>query len=394
MTPIDSEARTLIQAIHDSPGRTVMVIAGAGTHALASLLGVAGASRTLLEALVPYDWAAFDDFLGQTPEQYVALPTARLMAGRALSRGRWLHGDETVIGLACTATIATDRPKRGPHRAHIATWQPGGVASYSLHLQKGRRDRRAEEELVSRLILNALAGAYGLSHRLILPLVTGAKLPGRSANGDSCHEHHDDLARSARRLRQGAISHFSISADGQVAEDRGQTPLILSGAFNPLHEGHLQLAKAAQALLDLPITFELAAHNVDKDPLSPTAVLERMAQFAGRWPVVASHAATFLEKARRFPQTTFVVGYDTAARIIHPRYYDDSQEKMRQALSEIRQRGCRFLVAGRKSDDGQFHPAPSLEVPTGFDALFLPMHDFRHDISSSELRRRGARGSR
>jgi nicotinic acid mononucleotide adenylyltransferase len=384
----------LIQAIHDSPGRTVMVIAGAGTHALAWLLGVAGASRTLLEALVPYDWAAFDDFLGQTPEQYVALPTARLMAGRALSRGRWLHAGETAIGLACTATIATDRPKRGPHRAHIATWQPGGVASYSLQLQKGRRDRSAEEDLVSRLILNALARAYGLDHRLTLPLITGKTEPGQPAHGDTCREHHADLARSARRLRQETISHFSISADGEVAENTDQTPIILSGAFNPLHEGHLELAKAAQGLLNLPITFELAARNVDKDPLSPTEVLERMAQFAGRWPVVASHAATFLEKARRFPQSTFVVGYDTAARIVHPRYYDDSQDQMRQALNEIRQRGCRFLVAGRKSDDGQFHPAPSLEIPAGFDSLFLPMHGFRHDISSSELRKRGARGSR
>ena len=38
----------LVQAIHDSPTLTVMVTAGAGTQALADLLGVAGATRTLL----------------------------------------------------------------------------------------------------------------------------------------------------------------------------------------------------------------------------------------------------------------------------------------------------------------------------------------------------------
>ncbi len=361
-----------------------MVTAGAGTQALALLLGVAGASRTLLEALVPYDWAAFDDFLGQTPEQYVALPTARLMAGRALSRGRWLHGDESVIGLACTATIATDRPKRGEHRAHVATWQPTLVASYSLHLHKGLRDRSAEEELVSCLILNALSHAYGLSDRLALQLQAG----------DDCQQHFADLLRSARRLHQNAIPCFSVSEDGDVADTGSLAPIILSGAFNPLHDGHLGLAKAAQAHLTQPVSFELAAHNADKGPLEPDEVLDRMAQFAGRWPVVASHAATFVEKARLYPGSTFAVGYDTAARIVHPRYYDGSLEKMRDALAEIRQRGCRFLVAGRAGEDGQFHAAPSLAVPEGFEDLFRPLPRFRRDISSTELRMSGEKGSR
>jgi nicotinic acid mononucleotide adenylyltransferase len=295
-----------------------------------------------------------------------------------------LHSDETVIGLACTATIATDRPKRGEHRAHVATWQTTAVSSYSLTMEKGRRKRSGEEALVSKLILNALARAYGLDMTLNLAL----------EGGDDCQQHFADLARHARDLNRGAISCFSISEDGEVAASGPQSPIILSGAFNPLHDGHLGLAKAAQHILRQPLAFELAAHNVDKAPLEPDDVLERMAQFAGRWPVVASHAGTFLEKARLFPNKTFVVGFDTAARIVQPRYYDDSRQKMYAALDEIRQRGCRFLVAGRKGEDGQYHSAPSLDVPAGFDDLFQPMPGFRHDISSTELRQSGARGSR
>ena len=108
------QVHSLIQAIHDSPLRAVIVTTGAGAEALAELLAVGGASRTLVEAVIPYSPASFDDFLGRKPEQYVAAATARLLAGRAITRGRWLEGAASpLVGVACTAAIASDRPKRG-----------------------------------------------------------------------------------------------------------------------------------------------------------------------------------------------------------------------------------------------------------------------------------------
>ena len=378
------EIRHLVQTIHDTPGRTVLVTAGAGSQALAWLLGVAGASRTLLEALVPYDWAAFDDFLGQTPEQYVAAETGSMMAGRALTRGRWLHQNEEVIGLACTATIATDRPKRGEHRAHVSTWQPSCVTRYTLYLEKGARSRRGEEEAVSRLMMNGLAATYGLDIRLDLGL----------GEGDRCQEVQFDLARSARRLHAEQITHFVVDEAGTIHEENRAAPLILSGSFHPLHDGHLDLARAAHSRVQQKVAFELSARNVDKPALAVGTVLERMAQFAGRWTVVASNAPTFVEKSRLFPGATFVVGYDTAERIVQPRYYENSVTRMKDALAEIRRRGCRFLVAGRTDEAGNFRRALSLDVPSGFADLFDPLPDFRRDISSTELRRSGGRGSR
>ena len=48
-----SDFRDLVQKIHDSPPQAVLAVAGAGSEAVAWLLGVAGASRTLLEVVVP-----------------------------------------------------------------------------------------------------------------------------------------------------------------------------------------------------------------------------------------------------------------------------------------------------------------------------------------------------
>jgi hypothetical protein len=66
------------------------------------------------------------------------------------------------------------------------------------------------------------------------------------------------------------------------------------------------------------------------------------------------------------------------------------------ALDEIRQRGGRFLVAGRTDSEGHFHGPDTIEIPTGYRNLFraIPPELFRSDISSTRLRATGARGSR
>jgi hypothetical protein len=383
-----TEVRQLVQAIHDSPYRIVLVTAGAGTQALSELLGVAGATRTLIEALVPYSEAAFDEFLGQKPTQYVAADTARLMAGRAFTRARWLNRDEApVVGVACTATIVTDRPKRGDHRAHIALWQPERLRWYELNLKKGARDRMGEEDLVSSLILKALAEACDIDQQLQLPLIKEDEL----ANEVS------DFAAMTRRLYEGELDRFCVEDNGLIHTNGEPCPkAILCGAFNPLHEGHLALARSASTILQHPVSFELSAVNADKPPLPPKIILDRMAQVAGRWSILASAAPTFVQKARLYPGTTFVVGFDTAERILQPRYYNHSEANLLAALNEIREHGCRFLVAGRVDADGDFRHLQDMDIPSAFAELFHPIPDslFRHDISSTALRQTGQRGSR
>ena len=112
----------------------VIVVTGGGSQAIADLLAVPGASRTVLEAIVPYSDAALSEFLGSEPAQAASEDTARALAERAAARARELRPEGPSVGIACTAALVTDRPKRGDHRAFVAC----GDEVRSVTLDKGR----------------------------------------------------------------------------------------------------------------------------------------------------------------------------------------------------------------------------------------------------------------
>jgi hypothetical protein len=136
-----------------------------------------------------------------------------------------------------------------------------------------------------------------------------------------------------------------------------------------------------------PVAFEMSVTNVDKPPLTAEEIRHRLRQFAWQAPVWLTRAPTFAEKAALFPGVWFVVGADTAARIIAPRYYGD-EAKMLAALERIRGLGCRFLVGGRADVAGKFIGVDELGIPSPLRDLFdgIPENAFRFDLSSTYLR--------
>jgi hypothetical protein len=163
---------------------------------------------------------------------------------------------------------------------------------------------------------------------------------------------------------------------------------LLPGSFNPTHEGHWRLARVAADIIGQPVAFELSVTNVDKAPLSVEEVRRRVQPFAGRADVWLTRAPRFLDKSALFPGAAFIVGADTAERLLAPRYYEDDETRMLAALEAIAERGCRFLVAGRADAAGRFLTLDDLFVPRRFRELFaaIPEHVFRLDVSSTVLR--------
>ena len=149
---------TLVDLIHDAPLMMVMAITGGGVASISDLLSVPGASRTVLEATVPYAASALSDLIGYTPVQMVASDTAEAMATACLERAKQLaDADMPIAGVACTAALTTDRS--GDNRACIAVATPQGVRSSHVVLAKGMNDRAAEDRIVSDAVLSAIATA-------------------------------------------------------------------------------------------------------------------------------------------------------------------------------------------------------------------------------------------
>lgn len=428
--------------IHRSGYAGVLCVTGGGSLAISDLLTVPGASHSILEARVPYAWPALVDWLGAPPAHACSQHTARSMAmvsfwravrlgqevgfqddsaaaGSAPTEGHMAsteHGGEPpwerVWGVGCTASLATDRPKKGAHRFHIAWQTDSCTEAFSVVLNKGARSRSQEERLVADAVLVAVARAC--RH-------TDTELP-RLAEGESFHvvkaiaepawrdvvlgrieaarvvapssepalATHPDATRTAqgRDNRAGPppsqVAHPVKSTHETLAKPASR--LIFPGAFHPLHDGHRAMAQWAEHHLGIPVEFEISVINVDKPPLDYVEIAERLSQFSPGQTVWLTRAATFVEKARIFPGSTFIVGADTVVRIGDPRYYG-SMEACQQALDELAARGCRFLVFGRRMGD-RFQTCEELDLPPTLRHLCLavPAHEFHMDISSTQIR--------
>jgi nicotinamide mononucleotide (NMN) deamidase PncC len=354
--------------LHESPWRGVLHVTGGGSGFLAELLGEPGASATVLEATVPYASAALRALLGATPEQACSEATARAMAMAAFQRALALTslepdaaGAETLFGFACTASLATNREKRGAHRAHIAVQTAADTFSIEVALAG---DRAEEERALVECIWQELGLALGLD---------ATETPARVRKRASAEPGWQAL------ILGDANAHSTNEHDGG---------LLLPGAFNPLHRGHRQMLEIAEALTGRTGAYELSVANVDKPMLDYMEIARRLEQFER--PLWLTHLPTFLEKARHFPEATFAVGVDTLLRIVDASYYYD-EAAMRTALAELHDLNTRFVVFGR--DLGETFvvlddvigtlPAELAERCLGVDA-----DTFRDPISSTKLRAR------
>ena len=352
-----SNLHTLIEKIHNAEGHFEIAVTGGGSSAISHLLAIPGASRSVLNAVVPYSEAALRHYLGTKPHQACSESTARMLATRAFHNARQLCSTR-VIGIGATAALQTDRTRRGDDQIYVAVQSSARTRVYSLQLDKNGTREQQEAEC-AQLIIKVIA--TNLDVQALAPIA-----PLQEQTGEDSWQH----------LLLGDIT----------ATTSLHYHAILPGAFNPPHQAHFDIRQLAEQKLGTAVAFELSAFNVDKPPLDFIDLTQRQ-DWLGDAPVVFTHAATFLEKSAIFPGATFVVGIDTLKRIDESKYYGDSDLAKADAIDQFRDNGHHFLVFGRTIED-QFQTLSNVQISQNLRELCIEVveEEYRLDISSTKIR--------
>ncbi len=356
--------------MHASPWLGVFYVTGGGAGLLAELLNTPGASKSVLEATVPYASESLARLLGRAPDQACSSVTARQLAITAFEQAESLVGaaepGQMLFGFGLTASLATDRTKKGTHRAHWAIQTASDTYTFTVTYD-ANLDRAAEEAALLEQIWNTLSHCF---------------LDPSTALDDSLVTLHAPATPDLQGLlHQSPYRHCIGQHDGL---------LLLPGSFNPLHEGHRQMLDIAERITNLPGAFELAVRNADKPSLDFVSIAERIDGIADK-PVWLTNTPTFEGKAKLFPGATFALGVDTLERIGQLRFYRNHPDLLEQALQTFEAQDIRFVVFGRQID-GAFKTLADLAIPQALHdrCVGVSEADYRNDSSSTEIRARGS----
>ena len=364
-----SQYLEIIEKIHSSPYRFVLVSSGGGTNAISEVLKVPGASKSVLEAYVPYAKESLDYYLLKQPDHYCSLSTTLSMAAKAYSAAKKIDPNinpKNLLGVAVTASLATNYSKKGEHKFFIAIQTYKYSSSFSYSFVKGELTREEEEQIVTDHIINAIAQSCEVQNRM-------------TSENTSLEIKTVEAKKNWVKLVDNKIDF--VSSSNRIPE------LIFPGSFNPFHSGHNSMSELAEKQTGLGLAYEICIQNADKPPLSYHEIEKILDQFDYGHELVLTKAGKFTDKAALFPNSVFIIGADTLTRILDEKFYLNRQDMLNQ-LDLFNSHNINFLVFGRKIKNN-FIGLDSVTIPEHIAKRFSGFGEeiFRDDISSTLLRK-------
>lgn len=350
---------------------------GAGPRLLQALWDNTGISEYFVGAEMPYKTTQTRAVLGHAPEEgYVAEDVAYDLAMASYLRAaetkvvEALAGDP--IGLGISAAVASNRWPHGGHRAHMVLISRDRVVYRLVNLVKGtgKEVRRYHDQEIAdaalELVLQALKGDLraepacedkALERFHLYPVFGTDGTRRKSGGGGRClylpatlnpiHDGHRLMCRTAEESQ----------AEGGMGRVRA---IYLVSSVSP-HKGRLSV----QQML---MTAGMLRAERWRDEYEP-----RMVEFTHDEPL-------FIDKARKRPGSTFIIGADTMERMLDPQWGPAIEEM----LVEMRNLDVKFLVMGRVVGE-KWVTCRDIKVTWPHQLLFEPLEG-RLDLSSTQMR--------
>ena len=183
----NSRTFSLLEDIYNSQTKNIFSIytTGGGSAAINWIFSVPGASRSILQASVPYSKEALNKVLisndlsasNDKPidSSFCSSEAALSMSISAFKNAVELYLLETknfkalnkanLIGVSCSAALISKTIKKGDHRCFVAYTKDDMQVVYSLNLVKGARSRTGEDVAASAMIVEAMAESCGYQYK-------------------------------------------------------------------------------------------------------------------------------------------------------------------------------------------------------------------------------------
>jgi nicotinamide mononucleotide (NMN) deamidase PncC len=323
----------------------VMAITGGGAEAISLLTQHGGASKILLEAHVPYSAKASSEYAGKEPEHFCSRDHALNLAVSSYNRARAHGTGKFCMGLGSTARLIVDNEREGRvHEAWIAIHDDENTRTYHVSFPKDWRF--VQEKRLAEIILRKLEDANGIdnSYDIVTQL-------GKASSYDDYEQYIVPMVQCKpdifKHLYEDEPSYYLNLKDKSNISPHSWL-IVFPGSFNPIHAQHKKMAEVAHKLTGRKVVFELCVKNTDKPPLDYMRLVERYEAVSRLYDepyfggVLITNTPLFVDKAQVTGFKHFMMGMDTAERLISPFYGDVSD-----TLNIVERNDLHFLIFDR-----------------------------------------------